>query len=107
MTGVQTCALPIFKQGVIGGPFQSLCRDLADKLNNGVKIPPAALLHALREAGWIDMGRCMSTTHKNKKHIFCAPGFKDKTRAALRDMVEEYESTGSPFSALTKTGHAL
>jgi hypothetical protein len=92
-----------FKYGVIGGPFQALCRDIADSLNNGTKIPPAALLHALREAGWLDMGRCMSSTNTNKKHIFCAPGFKDKSRATLRDMVEDYEKNGSPLNNLNKS----
>ena len=92
-----------FKNGVIMGPFQGLCRELADGLNNGVKIPPAALLHALREAGWLDMGRCMSRDHTTKRHLFVAPGFKHLTRANLRDMAEDYEKTGTAFSALNKS----
>jgi hypothetical protein len=92
-----------FKYGVIGGPFHELCREIADALNNGTKVPPAALLHALREAGWLDMGRCMSSTQTTKKHIFCAPGFRDKTRAVLRDMVADYEKNGSTFTALNKS----
>ena len=92
-----------FKNGVIGGPFQELCRDIADRLNNGTKVPPAALLHALREAGWHDMGRCMSVTNTNKKHIFVAPGFKHVNKAALRDMVADYEKNGSTLNALNQS----
>lgn len=78
-----------FASGVVAGPFHALC----DRLQNGVtgpqKIYQAALLHALREAGWVDMGRLASREHTTKKHIFCAPEFSNTHKSELRRMVEE------------------
>lgn len=78
-----------FASGVIAGPFHALC----DRLQNGVagqhKIYQGALLHALREAGWVDMGRIHSSEFQTKKHIFCAPELAGMKRAELRRMVEE------------------
>ena len=48
----------------------------------------AALLHALKEANWVDMGRVASRTHGTKKHIFCAPEHARVSKSDLRDMVE-------------------
>jgi hypothetical protein len=48
----------------------------------------AALLHALKEANWVDMGRVASRTHGTKKHIFCAPEHARASKSDLRDMVE-------------------
>jgi hypothetical protein len=55
-----------------------------------VKVPQAALLHALREAGWVDMGRIASSDLPTKKHIFCAPALAGKvSKSELRRLVEE------------------
>ena len=53
-----------------------------------MKLPVAALLHAFREAGWVDMGLLKSRQHSTKKHIFCAPDLVNRTKSDLRDMVE-------------------
>lgn len=78
-----------FASGVVAGPFHALC----DRLQNGVtgpqKIYQAALLHALREAGWVDMGRLASREYTTKKHIFCAPELAGTNKSELRRMVEE------------------
>jgi phage terminase small subunit len=61
----------------------------------GVKIPQAALLHALKEAGWIDVGRLNSKEYQNKKHIFAAPeALKKYSKAELRRMAEELPKSG-------------
>ena len=78
-----------FSRGVIGSPFHSLCDRLAGAAPSGVKVPQAALLHALKEAGWIDCGRLMSRDYTSKKHIFCAPELSDTPKSELRRMVEE------------------
>jgi hypothetical protein len=78
-----------FSRGVIGSPFHSLCDRLAGAAPSGVKVPQAALLHALKEAGWIDCGRLMSRDYTSKKHIFCAPEMGDVPKSELRRMVEE------------------
>ncbi len=77
-----------FASGVIASPFYALCDRLAGAAPTGAKIPQVALLHALREAGWIDCGRIHSHEFQTKKHIFCAPELAGKPRAALRAMVE-------------------
>lgn len=78
-----------FSAGVIGSPFHSLCDRLAGAAPSGVKVPQAALLHALKEAGWIDCGRLASHDYPSKKHIFCAPDVKDTfNKSELRRSVE-------------------
>jgi len=78
-----------FSRGVIGSPFHSLCDRLAGAAPSGVKVPQAALLHALKEAGWIDRGRLKSREFDTKKHIFCAPELSEFAKSDLRRMVEE------------------
>jgi hypothetical protein len=58
-----------------------------------MKIPVAALLHAFREAGWVDMGLLKSRTYTTKKHIFCAPDMVNQGKSALRDMVQSETKT--------------
>jgi hypothetical protein len=48
-----------------------------------------AFKDALKEAGWLDMGRLASGKNLTKKHIFCAPEFADISKSNLRDIVEE------------------
>jgi hypothetical protein len=78
-----------FARGVIGSPFHSLCDRLAGQAPSGVKVPQAALLHALKEAGWIDCGRIKSRDYDTKKHIFACPEMADLSKSELRRMVEE------------------
>jgi hypothetical protein len=79
----------LFADGVIGGPFHRICDLLGPFLPVGIKVPPAALLHAFKEAGWIDMGRINSKEHMNKKHIFAAPEVIQKYgKSDLRRMAE-------------------
>jgi hypothetical protein len=83
-----------FARGVIGSPFHSICDRLAGIAPAGVKVPQAALLHALREAGWLDCGRVMSHELTSKKHIFCAPELAGKPKSELRRMVEDSPPAG-------------
>lgn len=77
-----------FSAGVLGGPWQAVCDRLTGMAPAGMKLPVAALLHAFREAGWVDMGLLKSRNHSTKKHIFCAPNMVNRTKTELRDMVE-------------------
>jgi hypothetical protein len=77
-----------FARGVVGAPFHSLCDRLMGAMPSGVKVPQAALLHAFKEAGWIDCGRLKSREYDNKKHIYCAPDMVDLSKSELRRMVE-------------------
>jgi hypothetical protein len=47
-----------------------------------------ALFHALKEAGWIDKGLCMSPKYTSKRHIFVQPDLAHVTKAKLREAVE-------------------
>jgi hypothetical protein len=78
-----------FSRGVIGSPFHALCDRLAGSAPSGVKVPQAALLHALKEAGWLDRGRLKSREFDTKKHIFCAPALSEVSKSELRRLVEE------------------
>jgi len=83
-----------FAHGIIGGPFHSLCDRLAQLMPPGVKVPIPALLHALKEAGWRDMGRLGSVGYPTKRHIFCANDVaRGKTKSELRALVETPPAT--------------
>jgi hypothetical protein len=80
-----------FTKGVIGSPFHALCDRLAGTAPSGVKVPQSALLHALKEAGWVDCGRIKSREFDTKKHIFASPELasvlsKSELRRALEDI---------------------
>ncbi len=57
--------------------------------SRALKLVPAALMHALKEAGWIDCGRLHSREHAAKKHIFCAPELAGTSKSELRRMAEK------------------
>jgi hypothetical protein len=78
-----------FAPGVMGGPWQGVCDRLTGMAPPGMKIPVAALLHAFREAGWVDMGLLKSRTHTSKKHIYCAPDMINRSKSDLRDAVPD------------------
>ena len=78
-----------FAKGVVGSPFHGLCDRVAATAPSGVKVPQAALLHALKEAGWIDCGRLKSRANDSRKHVFCAPDMLQYSKSELRDLVEE------------------
>lgn len=84
-----------FAVGVIASPFHALCDRLAGMAPAGVKIPQAALLHALKEAGWIDCGRLASREYPSKKQIYCAPDLLSVGKSELRRMVEDAPAPGS------------
>ena len=80
-----------FAKGVIGSPFHALCDRLTGLAPSNVKVPQAALLHALKEAGWVDCGRLKSREFDTKKHIFADPEIasilsKSELRRALEDL---------------------
>ena len=86
-----------FSRGVIGSPFHAVCDRLAGSAPAGVKVPQQALLHAFKEAGWIDCGRLKSRDYDTKKHIYCAPDMADRPKSELRRLVED-----APPSALVR-----
>ena len=84
-----------FAAGVVASPFHKLCTSLQNGSPNGVKIPQAALLHALKEAGWQDLGMVKSTDYQTKKNIWARPDMvKAHSKSDLRRMVEQAPETG-------------
>jgi hypothetical protein len=77
-----------FARGVIGSPFHALCDRLQGLAPQGVKVVQGALLHALKEAGWVDCGRLAAQGYPSKKHIFCAPEMLQASKSELRRLVE-------------------
>jgi len=56
----------------------------------GAKVYQAALLHALTEAGWVDMGRLASSEYSTKKHVFAAPDVvRMMSKSDIRRLVED------------------
>lgn len=78
-----------FSRGVIGSPFHAVCDRLAGSAPSGVKVPQTALLHAFKEAGWVDLGRVASSDYPSKKHLFCAPELATGNKSNLRRLVED------------------
>jgi len=74
-----------FARGVIGSPFHALCDRLSGPA--GKQIYQTQLLHALREAGWIDRGR-VAARNMSVKHVFCAPELVSESKSELRRMAE-------------------
>mgnify|MGYP003654089976 FL=1 len=67
-----------------------MCDRLSGLAPPGVKIPQPALLHALKEAKWVDVGRVGTVELQNKKHIFATPEMAKKfSKSDLRRIVEE------------------
>jgi hypothetical protein len=79
-----------FAKGVVGGPFHRVCDAVATSLGIPTsKVPQAALLHAFKEAKWVDCGRVASAEHPTKKHIFAQPAMVERySKSELRRMVE-------------------
>ena len=80
---------PEFAAGVIASPFHKICNQLQQGAPGGVKIPQAALLHGLKEAGWIDLGAVKSAEFQTKKNLWAREDMvKTHSKSDLRRMVE-------------------
>jgi hypothetical protein len=79
-----------FARGVVGSPLHPVCDRIADTLNMPRnKVPQSALLHALKEAGWKDMGRLGAAGLESKKRVIASPdAIKQFTKSDLRRMIE-------------------
>jgi len=91
-----------FKRGIVATPFYGICDRLMATGPAGIKIPPSALLHALKEAGWVDRGRVASVEHPSRRHVFVAPEFAKERKSTLRNMLEP--GTGEPGNVVNMPG---
>jgi len=83
-----------FSAGVIAAPFHMLRDRVSGNAPSGVKIPQSALLHALSEAGWRNLGRIASRKHKTPKQAYISPRMAKMlaehkiSKTEIRDLVE-------------------
>jgi hypothetical protein len=84
-----------FNKGVVGGPWFKVCNQLANAAPPGVKVPQSALLHALKEAGWKDLGMIDAPEYRTKKHVFVSPEMAYHKKSELRRMVEDEIKEGN------------
>lgn len=61
----------------------------------GLKIPQPALLHALAEAGWVDMGMCLAPELTTKRHIYVRPDRQHESKSDLRRAIEPVKVEGN------------
>jgi hypothetical protein len=86
---------PEFAAGVIASPFHKLCSTLQQGAPGGVKVPQAALLHGLKEAGWTDLGAVKSAEFQTKKNIWAREDMtRTYSKSDLRRMVEHAAGPG-------------
>lgn len=78
-----------FASGVIGAPFHRLLDRLQGQAPPALRLTAPALMHALKEAGWVDRGRVASYEYQTKKQIYTAPDRSDLSKSDLRRMCEE------------------
>ena len=97
-----------FDRGVMGSPLHAAVDYLSDKRPHGAtfKVVQPALLHAMKEAGWRDMGRLASARHTTKKACWAAPWLlaAGATKSQLRDLLEDvsFEAPGANVVNLDK-----
>jgi hypothetical protein len=84
-----------FAAGVVASPLHRICNSLQSGSPNGAKVVPAALIHALKEAGWIDLGMIKSAEFQTKKALWAREDMVRKwNKSELRRMVEQAPEQG-------------
>ena len=79
-----------FASGVVGSPFHKLIDRIEGQLTSGQRVYPNTLQHALKEAGWVDLGRVNSKALPNKKQMWAAPEMaREWTKSDLRRIIED------------------
>lgn len=92
----------LFANGVIASPFHAICDTLSINAPGMYKVSQTALLHALQECQWVDMGRVSSREYTSKKQIYCAPDMLEHTKSDLRAMAEGIVvRADTPMAAVT------
>ena len=79
-----------FNVDVISGPWHEVIKQISQVApdNLRMRIVQPAIFHALKEAGWVDKGLCMSPKYTSKRHIFVQAEMAHLTKAQLRNAVE-------------------
>jgi len=80
-----------FALGAIKAPWQALVDRLQAQMPVGSKASVHALFHALREAGWVDLGRVKATPNGSKVHLYASPDTLERVdgnRAEIKRMLD-------------------
>ena len=79
---------------VLGVADTASAKDITKALptDMNIRIVQPALLHALKEAGWVDKGLCMSSTYTTKRHVFVKPELAHLSKAQIRDVIGAREN---------------
>jgi len=78
----------IFASGAVAGPWQGVCEVLQPLAPHSIRLVAPALLHALREAGWVDHGRLHSRAYPSNRHVIAAPEMSEHSKSDIRAAVE-------------------
>jgi hypothetical protein len=89
-----------FAAGIVSGPWHRICDRLQGIAPSGLKIYQGVLLHALKEAQWIDAGRLHSADYSTKRHIIHDGTFSGASKSELRRLAEP--PAGANISALAR-----
>ena len=80
-----------FRAGVVCGPWQITCEALRGYMSNDMRPSVSTLLHALREAGWVDCGMVKSRAYNVKKHLVASPElYASDDKSTLRKRWEDH-----------------
>ena len=78
-----------FKGEVVAGPWHDLLGGMSGSAPDGVKLNKQALFHALKEAGWVDYGLCLSSENRAKRHCFVRPDLAHWSKSEARNAAED------------------
>ena len=82
-----------FDSDLIYGPWHKILDQMSGgQKPEGIKLVQPALLHAMKEAGWVDKGLCMSSTYTTKRHVFVKPELAHLSKAQIRDVIGAREN---------------
>ena len=93
----------VFATGVIASPFHAVCDTLSLNAPGTYKVSQGALLHALLECQWVDLGRIASRDFATKKQVYCAPDVTGLKKSELRAMAEGVVARAdTPLASVSK-----
>lgn len=83
-----------FQSGVVGSPFYKIADRLQGKAPAGTKLHHAAIVEALQDAGWQNLGHIKSKNYSTKKQVWVSQKVFERvlsgemTKSDARNMVE-------------------
>lgn len=88
-----------FRASAVCGPWGRLIERLHELAPPQTRLSQQALMLALSEAGWKDLGMCKSKLHQSAAHVFVAPDWQG-LKSAARDEAERAKATDFPTATV-------